>query len=161
MRRDSIRHRKWSGKAQQAGAALYIALIMLVLLALLGIVGMQVATMQERMSANFMASNIAFQNAERLIRNQEASIVGNTASYAFQDCNTSFDPTAWANGITGTTVSDVLTTNISICTGQCSAQTGSDKQLCSMYRTTVFSRDRTTTADSTAAAAVDTIYIKP
>ena len=39
-------------QSRQSGAALYVALIMLILLALIGIVAMQVAGLQERMSAN-------------------------------------------------------------------------------------------------------------
>ncbi len=148
------------GGARQSGAVLYIALIMIILLALIGIVGMQVASMQERMSANFLASNMAFQNAELQVRTRESSIITGTA-YAFQDCSTPFDPTGWADAVTSTTASDIVTTNISRCTGQCSLIVGADTELCNMYRTTAFSRDRNTTAASTAAAAVDTIFIKP
>ncbi|KAG1065868.1 hypothetical protein G6F40_017798 [Rhizopus arrhizus] len=50
--------------AQQRGAVLYVALVMLILLALLGIAGMQVAGMQEKMAANYRAANRAFQNSE-------------------------------------------------------------------------------------------------
>lgn len=144
----------------QSGAALYIALIMLILLALIGIVGMQVATMQERMSANFQSANMAFQRAEGNIRQREADITSGT-SYAYEDCANPVDPTAWANAIPATTVSDTRTVNISICTAQCSAKAGADKELCNMFRTTAFSRDRDSVADSSSAAAVDTIFIKP
>jgi type IV pilus assembly protein PilX len=147
------------GRHGQSGAALYIALIMLILLALIGIVGMQVATMQERMSSNFLATNMAFQNAESQVRVQEAAITSGTA-FSYQDCSTAFDPTAWVNGL-GNIDSGILTTNISICTAQCSAKAGADRELCNMYRTTAFSRDQNTYATSTAAAAVDTIFIKP
>ena len=59
---------------RQRGAVLYIALIFLVLLALIGVVAMQVASMQERMSANYSAVNQAFQNVEGLVRNAECNI---------------------------------------------------------------------------------------
>ena len=52
----------------QRGAVLYVALIILILLTLIGIVGMQVATMQERMSSNYLAANQAFQRAEGGVR---------------------------------------------------------------------------------------------
>lgn len=146
--------------AGQRGAALYIALIMIILLALIGIVGMQVATMQERMSANFLATNMAFQNAESQVRSRETDIVSGTA-YPYQDCSTPFDPTAWANTVSDSTDSAIVTTNISICTAQCSARAGADLELCNMFRTTALSRDRATAAASSAAAAVDTIFIKP
>jgi type IV pilus assembly protein PilX len=57
--------RRFQGRTQQRGAVLYVALIMLILLALLGVVGMQVAGMQERMAANYRAANMAFQASER------------------------------------------------------------------------------------------------
>ena len=41
-----------AARSRQEGAALYVALMILVLLALIGIVGMQVAGLQERMAAN-------------------------------------------------------------------------------------------------------------
>ena len=50
-----------AARSRQEGAALYVALMFLVLLALIGIVGMQVAGIQERMAANYMATNQAFQ----------------------------------------------------------------------------------------------------
>lgn len=61
-------------RRRQRGAVLYVALIMLVLLALIGIVGMQVASMQERMAANYRATNLAFQNTEGNLRATECSI---------------------------------------------------------------------------------------
>lgn len=59
---------------RQQGAVLYVALIMLVLLALIGVVGMQVAGMQERMAANYRAVNLAFQNAEGNLRATECTV---------------------------------------------------------------------------------------
>lgn len=59
---------------RQRGAVLYIALIMLVLLALIGLVAMQVASMQERMAANYNAMNMAFQRVEGLVRNVECNL---------------------------------------------------------------------------------------
>lgn len=59
---------------RQRGAVLYIALIMLILLALIGLVAMQVAGMQERMSANYNAVNQAFQRVEGLVRNVECNL---------------------------------------------------------------------------------------
>lgn len=56
------------------GAALYVALIMLILLALIGVVGMQVAGLQERMAASYYATNIAFQNAEGTARLTECEV---------------------------------------------------------------------------------------
>jgi len=59
---------------QQRGAVLYVALIFLVLLSILGIVGMQVAALQERMASNYRAVNTAFQRAEGLARTVEVQV---------------------------------------------------------------------------------------
>jgi type IV pilus assembly protein PilX len=59
---------------RQRGAVLYVALIFLVLLSLLGVVGMQVAALQERMASNYRAVNIAFQRAEGLARQVEVQV---------------------------------------------------------------------------------------
>ncbi len=144
----------------QRGAVLYVALIMLILLALIGIVGMQVATLQERMSANYVAANVAFQNAESEVRAREIAIIGN-APFEYEDCATPFNPKTWAEGVTA--ASEVRTRNIGICTGQCSAASGGDisENLCNLYRTTGFSRDQNSVAASSSLAAIDTIFIKP
>ncbi|MEL1263763.1 pilus assembly PilX family protein [Pseudoxanthomonas putridarboris] len=93
-----------SARSQQ-GAALYVALIMLLLLALIGIVGMQVAGMQEKMSANYRNVNLAFQNAEAQARQAECSVeaqvnrtavAGCGATNVEQMCDNGFDATSWA-----------------------------------------------------------------
>lgn len=99
-----VRHRCASARSRENGAALYVALIMLILLALIGIVGMQVATLQERMASNYRAVNIAFQNAESRARGIEEGIRGTlsangTFSANQEDCITSFDPLTWADGL--------------------------------------------------------------
>ncbi|TWT20348.1 protein PilX [Luteimonas marina] len=63
-----------ASKRHQSGAVLYVALIMLILLALIGIIAMQVAGLQERMSANYQAGSMAFQNAESAARLQEGAL---------------------------------------------------------------------------------------
>lgn len=144
----------------QRGAVLYVALIMLVLLALIGIVGMQVATLQERMSANYVAANVAFQNAESEVRSREVEITQNVF-FEYENCVVPFDPRAWAESRTG--VDEVRTRNIGICAGQCGAGGGVDvsESLCNLYRTTGFSRDQDSVAASSSLAAIDTIFIKP
>jgi len=141
---------------------LYVALIMLVLLALIGIVGMQVATLQERMSANYVAANVAFQAAESEVRARELEIASNVP-FPNEACTTPFDPTAWAQALVdGTQVQVVRTRNIGICTGECSAMGGdTSESLCNLYRTTGFSRDQDSVAASSSLAAIDTIFIKP
>lgn len=147
---------------RQEGAALYVALIMLVLLAMIGIVGMQVATMQERMSANYLASNMAFQRAEMVVRNGEADVITGVANQ-YENCAASFDPQNWVDTVAAGDATSLRVRNISICTGQCSVAGGGDgsENLCNWYRITGFSRDRGTAATSSSLAAIDTIFIKP
>jgi len=158
------RHRLSAARPHlQGGAVLYIALIMLILLALIGIVGMQVATLQERMSANYVASNVAFQNTESRVRAQEVAIASN-AAFPNENCAVPFNPKDWAEGlVAGTDVFVVRTRNIGVCTGECSAVPGGDtsESLCNLYRTTGFSRDQNSVAASSSLAAIDTIFIKP
>jgi type IV pilus assembly protein PilX len=147
----------------QRGAVLYVALIMLILLALIGIVGMQLATLQERMSANYAATNVAFQNTEMSVRSREVEIAGNVA-FPNENCAVPFNPKDWAEGLVGgAEVAVVRTRNIGVCTGECSAVPGGDtsESLCNLYRTTGFSRDQDSVAASSSLAAIDTIFIKP
>lgn len=89
-----------TGPRSQRGAALYVALIMLILLALIGIAGMQVSGLQERMAANYMRVNTAFQNAEGTARGIELAIADNPGGYSVNtaDCSAEFNALAWADG---------------------------------------------------------------
>ncbi|HHW4681601.1 MAG TPA: pilus assembly PilX family protein [Xylella taiwanensis] len=146
----------------QRGAVLYVTLIVLVLLALLGIVGMQIATMQERMSANYLASNMAFQGAESLVRYQE-SMINTGTEYDYQNCSVPYDPVAWVNSVGNDVVAEALVRNISVCTQQCSANASFDRSesACNMFRITVFSRDRNSVDASSSLSSIDTIFIRP
>lgn len=150
------------GRGGQSGAVLYVAMIMLILLALIGVIGMQVATMQERMAANYLASNRAFQRAESSVRGRELEI-GSGGAFDYENCAVPYDPVGWASGIADNVATSVRTRNISICMQQCTAASGVDtsENQCNMYRTTAFSRDQDSAADSSALSAVDTIYIRP
>jgi type IV pilus assembly protein PilX len=151
------------GAGQQRGAVLYVALIMLVLLALIGVVGMQVASMQERMSANYLAANQAFQQAEAQVRGREAEITAGS-EFDYEECNVPFEPVEWANAVSNDAATDIRTRNVSICNRQCSAGAGVDvsEQPCNMFRTTAFSRNLPNdAAASSSLAAVDTIFIRP
>lgn len=97
---------KLQSPANQRGAVLYVALVMLILLALIGIVGMQVSGLQEKMSANYRNSSIAFQNAEAQVRNAECFIESQvnrtpqgtcTGAVVEKNCETDFDATDWAS----------------------------------------------------------------
>lgn len=150
------------GGRRESGAVLYVALIMLILLALIGIAGMRVATMQERMSSNYLAANMAFQEAESRVREREAEITSG-GTFDFENCDVPYDPVAWANNVGDDTVYQVRTRNISICAQKCTAAVGADlsESSCNLYRTTAFSRDRASVDESSSLSAVDTIFIRP
>lgn len=101
----AIRVPHYALPSTQRGAVLYVALIMLILLALIGIVGMQMTGLQERMAANYLNVNLAFQNAESDVRLRECfveDVVNRTNNCATgtttieQNCDNGFDPTSWA-----------------------------------------------------------------
>jgi type IV pilus assembly protein PilX len=105
------RHRPIPASAQQLGAVLYVALIMLLLLALIGVAGMQVAGMQEKMASNYRAAGRAFQNTEGAVRNVEDAVEaitdresppGNSlvdAASITQNCEDGFDPVQWGRDL--------------------------------------------------------------
>ena len=165
-------------RSRQGGAVLYVALIMLILLALLGIVGMQVTGMQERMSANYRAVNVAFQNAESKARTAECYLDNlvnrrSTASCTPDSlvieeiCETDFDATSWAQGLNlSTTPAETINMrSIGKCiSGQASlamgraAETGGDPN--PVYQVTAYATDATSAAITPSAdAAVDTLYM--
>ena len=61
-------------RRSQRGVALVIALVFLLILTILGITAMQTATMQERMSGNVRARNVALQAAEVALRAGEREL---------------------------------------------------------------------------------------
>lgn len=63
---------------RQRGAALVIALIMLLVMTVLGLTAMQVTRMEERMAGNSRDVNLAFQGAEAGLRDSEARIAAMT-----------------------------------------------------------------------------------
>ncbi|MFD1295198.1 MULTISPECIES: pilus assembly PilX family protein [Lysobacter] len=157
----TLRHRPSSRR--QRGAVLYVAMIMLILLALLGLVGMQVTGMQERMSANYGRVNAAFQNAEALARQREASIQSSLYSGAGtfvadeELCSTTFDPTTWANA--SSAASSTHTKRIDKCFTGSSLKVGAkqNEETGNIYQVSALRGDLET--NPTATAVIDTIFI--
>ncbi|MES5815659.1 PilX N-terminal domain-containing pilus assembly protein [Pseudoxanthomonas sp. Soil82] len=158
-----------SRPGKQGGAALYVALMILILLALLGIAGMQVAGLQERMAANYLGVNQAFQAAEADVRLRECFIEGVVnrdgacaagATAIQQICDDGFDATNWAAEMS-TDVPQVNRVNVRAI-GPCisgnselSMGTGPvNEDPNPVYQVTVYA----TNAAATANAAVDTIF---
>ncbi|UWX04750.1 pilus assembly protein [Pseudoxanthomonas sp. NC8] len=143
--------------------------MMLILLALLGIVGMQVAGLQERMAANYLAVNQAFQAAEADVRLRECYIEGVVnrdgacgagVAPISQTCDDGFDSTNWAQQMS-TSVPQANRVSIRSIGGCISGNASLDmgKQPINedpnpVYQVTVYA----TNVASTANAAVDTIF---
>ncbi|TWI00212.1 type IV pilus assembly protein PilX [Luteimonas cucumeris] len=156
---------------RQRGAVLYIALIMLILLALIGVVGMQVSGMQERMSANYRAGNLAFQRSEGTARNAECvleDIVNRTttagcnalaAADIEQVCDNGFDPGEWAEGQTLASAPVVNARLIGPCiSGNSDLDMGGpiNEDPNPIYQVTAYSTDFD--ENPSAGAAIDTIF---
>lgn len=60
--------------AHQRGAVLIVSLLMLVVMTLVGVTGIQMTSMEERMSGNARDRNLAFQAAEAALRSAEGVI---------------------------------------------------------------------------------------
>lgn len=106
----------WSCRPpRQQGAALLVALVLLVAVTLLGVSAMQGTILQERMSANqrdveeaFNASEIGLRAGERALLNNPASflsdepLAGNPGRYASDIADEDwedFDPVNWPTGM--------------------------------------------------------------
>lgn len=158
----------------QRGAALYVALIMLILLALIGIVGMQVAGMQERMSANYYAANTAFQITEGTVRSTECRIevmlfpdrAAELDCAAFNEsvderCDHGFNVNGWLSDQEMDEAPAVNVRQIDKCiVGESPIAMGTgpegDVAPISIYQITVYDVD--SELNRTSAAAIDTVF---
>lgn len=164
MRDTSLRLNRQPGlPTRQRGAALYVALIMLVLLALIGIIGMQVTGMQERMAANYLRTNIAFQNAEAGARSQErtvtAALFGGAGTFAADQevCQPLFDPLVWADGAAAS--DSIFTRRVDRCFPASSLRVGErrNEETGNVYEINVVAGD--TSSNPSATAVISTVYI--
>lgn len=144
----------------QSGAVLYVALIMLILLALIGIVAMQVASLQERMSANYQAGNMAFQNAEANVRSKEVALktdvlagIVPATSLPPRDCKSTFDE----QGYTGI---DPNVRRLDLCFswGGLDFPVDESERTDQIYKVTAYGTDRVAALKS-AESVIDTVFI--
>lgn len=149
--------------SRQRGAALYVALIMLILLALIGIVGMQVTGLQERMAANYLRVNVAFQAAEASAREIERSIsqalFGGAGTFAANQevCEPVFDPLTWADSVTATAAN--YTRRIDRCFPASSRRIGErrNEETGNIYEVSAVNSDDDT--NPSASAVISTVFI--
>lgn len=157
-----------SHATRQRGAVLYVALIMLVLLAMIGIVGLQVTGLQERMSSNYRATNVAFQNAEDRAREMEntiqAALTGATGTFTANQeaCAPTFDPLTWAEApaqMSPAALDVVFTRRIDKCFPASSLKMGAKKneETGNVYQVTALRADYN--ANKTSDAVIDTVFI--
>lgn len=157
-------------KRQQHGAALYVAMIILIIMALLGLIGMRVVGLQERMAADYMRSAKAFQGAEADLRRVELDIqaklrADSTFDADFSprgdDCKKAFDGLAWANvQLAASTPVAKHTARIDPCIpGGASSMVGGriSDDTNNVYQITVISNDNNT--DPYAQTVLDVVYI--
>ncbi|WP_353084434.1 PilX N-terminal domain-containing pilus assembly protein [Stenotrophomonas sp.] len=148
---------------RQDGAVLYVALIILILLALLGIAGMQVTGMQERMAANYLRTNLAFQSAEADARSMESTIeaqlaAGGTYSADQEECSPIFDPLTWADGTTDAQATYTRRMDKCVTAGSSGGLGGRENEdTGNIYQITALASDDPD--NPSASAVVDTIYI--
>lgn len=153
----------FTARRQQRGAVLYVALIMLILLALIGIAGMQVTGMQERMAANYLRSNQAFQNAEADVRTQEAAIKtaienGGVFEANQEECSPVFDPATWADGKTAAAAIHTRRLDKCVMGGGGTGLGGrKNEETENIYQITVLASDDP--ANPSSSAVIDTIFI--
>lgn len=164
-------------RTAQRGAVLYVALIMLILLSLIGIVGMQVAGIQERMAASYRAVNLAFQHTEQLARSTECGLellngvpdvsptdcamVPRTEIHA--NCADSYDPGAWVETLTLAGGAERNIRQIETCIiGEAEIAMGLTQEqgggLQPVYQITTYQTDTNDGPNPTSASAVDTIF---
>lgn len=158
-----------SPRSRQRGAVLYVALIMLILLALIGIVGAQVSGIQERMSANYRAANLAFQNAETLARSNEKCVESQVNRVAaactvtvdpYCDSPVDPDPAGWVAKLDLTKDGTVRVRSIGKCISGGSSlsmgKTPESEDSNPIFQITAYATDLD--ANPTSAAAIDTIF---
>lgn len=146
-------------RTRQSGAVLYVALIMLILLALIGVIAMQVAGLQERMSANYQAGNMAFQNAESVARLKEHELedevnagLNPATNVAPTNCDYTFDAQEWDEA-------DPFVRRLDLCFSWGSLDMPADEaeRTDQIYQVTAYDQDRDLFPSS--ESVVDTVFI--
>ncbi len=157
----SVKRLQMSARKQaQGGAVLYVALIMLILMALLGLVGMQVSSMQEKMAANYLRADQAFQGAEALVRQVESQVKAANGAYAVDSNADSFDALNWAGIQASGKIQYVRRiTSASYGSGLNLGGTTEFSTAGSAYEVTALSTDTGDTTNASASAVIQTVYL--
>lgn len=152
---------------RQRGAALFVALIMLILLTLLAVAASQVSLLQERMSGSFRAQNLAFQRSEGAVA--EGRDVARDPLQSFDKISdvpvglASGNKSPWSDWLD--TFSDRAQTGTRACGGACPERKGSavgeDPARKPKFYVITSQQKDSEAADSNIAAwaSVQTIYV--
>lgn len=166
----AIRKSPPAAASRQRGAVLYVALIMLILLAMIGVIGAQVSSIQERMSANYLSANMAFQRAEAQARTNERCLeqmVNRTGAAcnapvdAYCDSTTEPDAYTWATErkLDDDEADKIRLRMIGKCTGDLGVGMGEgpvSEDPNPVFQVTAYQTDRD--IDPSSAASIDTIF---
>ncbi|HOX72174.1 MAG: PilX N-terminal domain-containing pilus assembly protein [Dokdonella sp.] len=150
------------------GAILFVALIMLLLLTLLGVTAMQVTLLQERMSGNYRAQQVAFERAEG--RMAEGRDLVTDPLYAYDNISpvpvglSGTDGLPWDSWLTTFPPSREFEQSVRACGGACPEQRGSivaddPNKKPRFYVISGQEKDPGSPEDSAAWATVQTIYV--
>lgn len=146
-------------RARQSGAVLYVALIMLVLLALIGVIAMQVAGLQERMSANYQAGNMAFQNAESVARRKEHELEDDVNAGRQPETNVAPTNCTYTFDAQGFDEADPFVRRLDLCFSWGSLDMPADEaeRTDQIFQVTAYDKDRDLFPSS--ESVVDTVFI--
>lgn len=154
--------------SRQRGAALYVAMIMLLLLTLIGVAAMQVASLQQRMATNFNDFSLAFQRAEGVLRQGEFELQRSFDTGALRaETYCLGDATSWANTIEPAAVpaSQVRKIYGGACPGarpiDPTAEGGVPAPGELDYQLIAAAADRDPTASPTSVVVIETVYVVP
>jgi hypothetical protein len=154
--------------ARQRGAVLFVALVMLLLMTLLGVTAMQVTVLQERMSGNFRAQQVAFERAEGRMA-EGRSIVSDllTAYDLIPDIPVGLSDTngyIWKSWLTTFPPQREFEQRTRMCGGACPERRGSivgddPNKKPRFYVITGQEKDPASEEESAAWATVQTLYV--
>ncbi|MEO6065815.1 MAG: PilX N-terminal domain-containing pilus assembly protein [Lysobacterales bacterium] len=154
----------FKGRRSQQGAALFVALMLLLIMTLLGLAAMQVTLLQERMSGNYRTLNLAFQNAEGQVRTSETqferAFASGTALSADSESCVPFDVDAWAKPAVMPVAGLVYTRRMDKCiVGYGSRRVGlkENESSSNLYQINGIDFDRA--ADNSSLVVVETVFI--
>ena len=152
----------------QRGAALYVAMIMLLLLTLIGVAAMQVASLQQRMATNFNDFSLAFQRAEGVLRQGEFELQRSFDTGALRaETYCLGDATNWANTIEPAAVPAAEVRKIygGACPGASPINPAAEGGVPAPgeldYQLIAAAADRAPTASPTSVVVIETVYVVP